>query len=132
MKNKISSEMIKSILALLITVFLYIWSAEKLHLGIFLLDNYIFNFFILYVPTLVFFSSMFLTLDDVFKEVQRIIAYSFVPILAFRIGWYGYSFYFSFVVCYVLSNIVFPKFSKRYPIIIFNGIALILFLIWRV
>ncbi|MEN3042161.1 MAG: hypothetical protein ABDH59_02500 [Fervidobacterium sp.] len=124
--------MIKSVFALLFLVILYTWSATKLHLNVFIVDSLIFNFFILYVPTLVFFSSIFLETNDVFKEVQRLIVYSFVPAIAFRIGWYGYSFHYSFVVCYILSNFIKPRFSKRFPIIIFNGLMLIIFLIWRV
>ncbi|HCI29387.1 MAG TPA: hypothetical protein PKI14_05320 [Fervidobacterium sp.] len=90
-----------------------------------------FNFFILYVPTLIFFSSLFLDTEETFKEVQRLVLYSFVPIVAFEVGWYGYSFYFAFPICYIISNIVKPNFKKRYPIIVFNGIAMLAFLIWR-
>ncbi len=132
LKSKPFVEMLKSIISILILIFLYSWSAKKLHLEIFLLDNYVFNFFLLYIPSLVFFSSMFLNLEGVFKEVQRTILYSFVPITAFLVGWYGHSFYSSFVICYVISNLIFPNFKKRYPVIIFNGSAIILFLIWRV
>jgi len=125
-------EMIKSIFAILFLVILYTWSASKLHLAVFMIDSSAFNFLILYIPTLVFFSSIFLETYEVFKEVQRLVIYSFAPVIAFRIGWYGYSFQYSFVICYILSNFIKPHFSKRFPIIIFNGIMLIIFLIWRV
>lgn len=132
LKSKSFVEMLKSITSILFLIFLYSWSAKKLHLEIFLLDNYVFNFFLLYIPSLVFFSSMFLNLEDVFKEVQRTILYSLVPIIEFLVGWYGRSFYSSFVICYAISNLILPNFKKRYPVIIFNGSAIILFLIWRV
>lgn len=124
-------EMINSLFSIIFLTVLYTWSAIKLHLGVFLIDGSIFNFFVLYIPSLVFFSSIFLETSEVFKEVQRLVAYSFVPVIAFRIGWYGVSFQYSFVVCYILSNFIKPHFSKRFPVIVFNGIMLILFLIWR-
>ncbi len=124
--------MIKSIIAVIFLVILYTWSATKLHLAVFMVDSSVFNFLVLYIPTLVFFSSIFLEVSEVFKEVQRLIVYSFTPVIAFRIGWYGYSFQYSFVICYILSNFIKPRFSKRFPVIIFNGVMLMIFLIWRV
>lgn len=132
LNKKAYPEMIKSLFSILFLIALYAWSASKLHLSVFMLDGFVFNFFILYIPTLVFFASIFLETSEVFKEVQRLVFYSFAPVIAFRIGWYGYSFQYSFVVCYILSNFIKPHFSKRFPVIIFNGIMLLIFLIWRV
>lgn len=132
LNKKTLPEMLKSIFAILFLIILYTWSATKLHLTVFMVDSFIFNFFVLYIPTLVFFSSVFLETYEVFKEVQRLIVYSLAPVIAFRIGWYGYSFQYSFVVCYIISNFIKPRFSKRFPVIMFNGIMLLIFLIWRV
>lgn len=123
--------MIKSLLAVLLLIYLYIWSSSVLHLNVFLLDRFILNFLLLYIPTLIFYSSIFLDITEVFREVQRLLIYSFVPVIAFRVGWYGFSFNFSFTVCFAISNLIKPNFSKRFPIIIFNGLALIIFLMWR-
>ncbi|AMW33482.1 hypothetical protein SAMN04488510_12234 [Fervidobacterium changbaicum] len=131
LKSKATVEMIKSLVALFFLIVLYPWSAEYLHLGVFLLDPEVFNFFLLYLPTLVFFSSLFLNLEETFQEVQRLVVYAFAPIFAFRLGWYGLSFHYGYVVCYIISNFVKPKFQKRFPIIIFNGLALLLLLTWR-
>ncbi len=130
-KTRPGTEMVKSLLALLFLFIMYVWSTNVLHLNVFLLDAEIFNFFILYLPSLVFFSSLFLSVDEVFREVQRLIFYSFAPIFAFRIGWYGFSFQYGYLVCYALSNFMKPNFKRRYPVIIFNGIALLIFLWWR-
>ncbi|WP_448378091.1 hypothetical protein [Fervidobacterium sp.] len=130
-KSKATKEMLKSIIALLFLIVLYPWCAKYLNLGVFLLDIEVFNFFILYLPTLVFFSSLFLNVEEVFQEVQRLIVYSMVPIFAFRLGWYGFSFQYGYVVCYVLGNFIKPHFQKRFPVIIFNGLALLLLLVWR-
>ncbi len=131
LKKQIVNEMVKSIISLMLLVILYTWSAYKLHLTVFLFGEEVLNFFLLYVPTLIFFSSLFLDTEGTFKEVQRLVWYSFVPVIAFRIGWYGYSFYYAFPICYIISNIIKPNFKKRYPIIVFNGIALLILLIWR-
>lgn len=130
-KSKATTEMIKSLIALLLLIVLYPWSAKYLHLRVFLLDPEVFNFFILYLPTLVFFSSLFLNVEEVFQEVQRLIVYSLTPIFAFRLGWYGFSFHYGYVVCYTLGNFIKPHFQKRFPVIIFNGLALLLLLVWR-
>lgn len=132
MYRKNYPEMIKSIFSSIFLIILYTWSSSKLHLTVFMIDSSVFNFIILYVPTLVFFSSLFLETAEVFKEVQRLVIYSFAPVIAFRIGWYGYSFQYAFVICYILSNFIKPNFSKRFPTIIFNGSMIIIFLIWRV
>ncbi|MEJ5256873.1 MAG: hypothetical protein WHS64_01335 [Fervidobacterium sp.] len=130
-KTNSFDEMVKSILALILLFVLYTWSTRVLHLNVFLLDAELFNFFILYLPSLIFFSSLFLEPKDVFKEVERLIVYSLTPVFAFVIGWYGYSFHYGFVVSYLLSNLVKPNLKKRYVIIIFNGIALLILLWWR-
>jgi len=130
-KIKAGAEMVKSLLAIAVLFIMYVWSADTLHLNVFLIDEEVFNFFVLYLPSLVFFSSLFLTTDDVFREVQRLTIYALAPVFAFRLGWYGLSFHYGYVVCYALSNFFKPNFKKRYAIIIFNGIALLIFLWWR-
>ncbi|ODN31097.1 hypothetical protein [Fervidobacterium thailandense] len=132
MKRRIVTYMVNSIISLLLLVILYTWSAYKLHLATFLVDREIFNFFILYVPVLLFFSLLFLSLEDTFNEVKRLIWYSFVPVVAFQIGWYGLSFNLAFPICYALSNVLIkPNFKARVPLIVFNGVAILILVFWR-
>lgn len=132
MKRGITWEMVSSIVALLLLSYLYPWSARKLNLSFFLVDKTVLNFFALYFPSLVFFSSLHLEIDEVFGEVQRLVWYSLVPVFAHRIGWYGLSFNLAFPLCYAVSNVVIkPRFRKRFPIIVFNGISVLTLTIWR-
>lgn len=71
LKRGIIFSMVDSIISLLLLFTLYVWSAYKLHLATFLADREIFNFFVLYVPTLLFFASLFVNLEDTFKEVKK-------------------------------------------------------------
>jgi len=132
LKKGIIFSMADSIISLLLLFTLYVWSAYKLHLATFLVDREIFNFFVLYVPTLLFFTSLFFNLDDTFKEVKRLLWYSLVPVVAFKIGWYGLSFNLAFPICYAISNVlVKPDFKKRTSLIVFNGIAILILVVWR-
>ncbi len=132
MNRNVLPNMVNSLIAIVVFVFCYVTSAKILHLGTFLLDRYTFNFFLLYIPSLIFFSSLFETTDEVFVEVERIVAYSFVPAVAFVAGRMMYSFYLAFPICYALSNFYKPNFSKRLPVIIFNGLAIFIYLFGRV
>lgn len=67
-KTNSFDEMVKSILALILLFVLYTWSTRVLHLNVFLLDAELFNFFILYLPSLIFFSSLFFRTE---RRLQR-------------------------------------------------------------
>ncbi len=132
MNKNVLPNMVNSLIAIMIFIFCYVISANILHLGTFLLDKYTFTFFLLYIPSLIFFSSLFEPTDEVFIEVERLVAYSFVPSVAFIAGRMMYSFYIAFPICYAISNFYKPNFSKRLPVIIFNGLAILVYLFGRV
>ncbi|QTA37097.1 hypothetical protein JYK00_04905 [Thermosipho ferrireducens] len=116
-----------TILILLFSFLSYVVSSYALKVNLFTVQKMILIFYSIYFILFSFIVSV-KGKEFLFAEIERFWVYIFVPVFAYLLNLINANVYFSFIICFVISNTYKANFEKRLWVIIVRAGALLIFL----